>query len=371
MALQYAQDNARTWLFDAAAPFWAGRGVHADGMFVEAFSRTGEPLDSIRRLRVQARQIYSFCEIGRLGWNGPWREIVACATDHLINKGISTNYEFVHAFDSTGAVADDRQDLYNQAFGLFALAHAADALCRRELFDVAQRVLDRLENHWSRLQGGYWEGDITPCPPFRQNPHMHLFEAGLAHYSFTGDPRWKEFATRLAVMFKGRLQDNASGAVTEYFDESWKPLTAPEGIIVEPGHCLEWAWLFEADFGPIRDTATAEQLLGFARRWGICHQRNLAINEVSLNGEVLDGCARLWPQTERLKSAVARHRRTGMEADEQEIIAAYQGLTRYFDPDCPAIWYDKIDEAGQPVDEPSPASSLYHIVCGLSELLKA
>ncbi|KKW94093.1 hypothetical protein YP76_05690 [Sphingobium chungbukense] len=371
MVLQHAQQNAQTWLFEVAAPFWASQGVHADGMFVEAFSREGKPLDNIRRLMVQARQIYSFCEIGRLGWSGPWRETVARATDHLVNRGISSNGEFVHAFDASGVVADDRTDLYNQAFGLFALAHAAEALGRKDLFDLAERVLDRLEDRWSRLQGGYWEGDITPCPPFRQNPHMHLFEAGLAHYNFTGNPRWKEFATRIAVMFKGRFQESASGAVTEYFDENWKPLPPPEGLIVEPGHCLEWAWLFEVAFDPIRCTTTAEQLLGFARKWGICDQRNLAINQVSLSGEVIDGRARLWPQTERLKSAVARHRRTAMEADEQEIVAAYDGLTRYFDPNCPAIWYDKMDETGQPLDEPAPASSFYHIVCAISELLKA
>jgi mannose/cellobiose epimerase-like protein (N-acyl-D-glucosamine 2-epimerase family) len=369
MALSHTQADARTWLFEHAAPFWASRGVHSDGMFVEAFSRTGKCIDNIRRARVQARQIYSFCEIGRLGWTGPWRDTVATATDHLVNKGINEDSEFIHAFDASGAVADDRPDLYNQAFGLFALAHAGEALGRRELFDLAERVLDRLEYRWSKSQGGYWEGAITPCPPFRQNPHMHMFEAGLAHYTFTGNPRWKEFATRIAEMFKGRFQDSASGAVTEYFTEDWKPLPPPEGIIVEPGHCLEWAWLFETAFDPVRDTATAEQLLSFARRWGICNKRGLAINEVSLSGEVIDGRARLWPQTERLKSAVARYRRTGAAQDEQEIVDAYQGLTRYFDHQNPAIWYDKIDEAGLPLDEPAPASSFYHIVCGLSELL--
>lgn len=371
MSLAESQSSARAWLFEHAAPFWSTRGVYADGMFVEAFSRAGAPIDTIRRMRVQARQIYSFCEIGRLGWTGPWREIVAPATDHLVHNGLTHTNEFVHAFGPDGTVTDSRRDLYNQAFGLFALAHAGEALGRKDLFAAAERVLDQLEEQWSRAQGGYWEGEVTPCPPYRQNPHMHLFEAGLALYEFTGNPRWKEFALRIAVLFKGRFQDSGSGAVTEYFDENWRPLPGPEGAIVEPGHCLEWAWLFEVAFEPVRDVATAEQLLGFARRTGICSKRGLAINEVDVMGAVLDGRARLWPQTERLKSAIARHKRTASALDEQEIADAYKGLTRYFDPGNPAIWFDKIDEADQPLDEPTPASSFYHIICSLSELLKA
>jgi len=368
--LSQVRQRAKSWVFEQAAPFWSTKGLHSDGMFVEAFTRTGQPIDEFRRLRVQARQIYSFCEIGRMGWQGPWREVVEGAIAPFIAKGLSAEHQFIHRFNAQGEVIDTRPDLYDQAFGLFALGHAGEALGRKDLFETALKVLDGLEDKWSRMQGGYWEGELTPCPPYRQNPHMHLFEAGLVHYGFTGNPRWKEFATRIGVLFKNRFQ-HESGPVTEYFDENWKPLAGAEGEIVEPGHCLEWAWLFEVSFDPIRDAATAEQLAGFARAHGICARRGLAINEVSLSGAVIDGRARLWPQTERLKAAVARHRRTGAPADEAEIVAAYQGLEKYWDPKNPAIWYDKIDEAGVPIDEPAPASSFYHIVCGLSELFKA
>lgn len=368
--LDFVQNRAKQWLFEEAAPFWADRGVHDDGMFVEAFSPSGEVLDTIRRLRVQARQIYSFCEIGRLGWSGPWREVVARAVVPFTERGLTERKWFINAFDGRGAPSDLRPDLYSQAFGLFALAHAGEMLERRDLLDLAVEVLDSLELHWSRPQGGFWEGEVTACPPFRQNPHMHMFEAALAHYRVTGDPRWKDLATRISTLVRTRFQDTASGAITEYFDENWQPLATAEGRIVEPGHCLEWAWLFEIAFEPIRDIGTAERLLSFARRHGICPRRNMAINEVSLDGSVVDGKARLWPQTERLKSAVARHKRTGTDEDRQEIVDAWNGLERYFAGKPAGLWHDKIDEDGIGIIEPSPASSFYHIVCGLSELLR-
>lgn len=367
-SLYDVQLRARRWLFDVAAPFWSTRGIHNDGMFVEAFTLDGKVVDDFRRLRVQARQIYSFCEIGRLGWEGPWRRVVERALVPLVDRGLTEDQVFINAFDQNGQPIDARKDLYSQAFGLLALAHAGEALGRPDLFELALTVLDTLDEHWSRPQGGYWEGDITACPPYRQNPHMHIFEAALAHYRFTGNPRWMELATHIATLFKGRFQHQL-GPVTEYFDGNWRSLETAEGEIVEPGHCLEWAWLFERASPPLRDACTADQLIGFALRHGIS-PLGIAINEVSVDGSVIDGRARLWPQTERLKAAVAKFERTADDADCIEIANAYLGLEKYFVPSQPALWFDKLDQAGTPILEDVPASSFYHIVGGISELLR-
>jgi hypothetical protein len=41
-----------------------------------------------------------------------------------------------------------------------------------ELFAVAEELCDVLEKSWRLPHGGYYEGEIAVCPPFRQNPHM-------------------------------------------------------------------------------------------------------------------------------------------------------------------------------------------------------
>lgn len=368
--LAQAQAHARHWLFDVAAPLWSNVGVLQDGMFSERINLDGTPATNMdRRMRVQARQIYSFATIGALGWTGPWREVTERAVNLLIERGRRDDGMFVHTFDPRGDVNNTALDLYNHAFGLFALAHAARALSRPDLCDIADGICARMMKEWWRPQGGFWEGELTPCPPYRQNPHMHMFEAALINHQVTGNPHWRALADRLAELFLSSFQDKTSGAVTEYFDENWIALPGDTGRIVEPGHCFEWAWLFEMGFGDGEGIGTSDQLVGFARKYGIDNKLGVAINEVMLEGATLDGGARLWPQTERLKAAVARYNRLRSAEEADEVVAAYNGLWLYLDVATPGTWRDRMNADGSWVEEASPTSSFYHIVCGVSELI--
>lgn len=366
--IETTKQNAKKWLFEIAAPVWSTKGVHNDGMFVEEFNHDGTPIDNFRRLMVQARQIYSFTELGRLGWRGDWKSIVENALPHFL-RGINSDNSFIHTFDSEAKIQDSRLDLYDQAFGLFALGNAGEALGREDLFEQAIISLGVLNVKWARDVGGYWEGEITPCPPYRQNPHMHMFEAALANYNFTKNPIWLETQKKIMATFVGKFQQSC-GAVTEYYDENWKPLDGVQGQIVEPGHCFEWAWLFDIGFENGEGVKTAEELGGFARKFGICPIRKIAINEVSTNGEIIDNKARLWPQTERLKAACARYKRTKTQEDATEIMQSYNGLEKYFAADIQGFWHDKMNPDGTFIIEPVKASSFYHITCAISELLR-
>lgn len=311
--------------------------------------------------------------MGRLGCIGNnsynYVDIIEGALKHFIQKGINKDGFFIHTFGPDADVLDTRLDLYDQAFGLFALGHAGDALKRDDLFDLAEKSLNVLNDKWSRPEGGYYEGEITPCPPYRQNPHMHMFEAALANYNFSGRQIWLDNLNKIGKTFVSKFQQPC-GAVTEYFDKNWRPLDGQEGQIVEPGHCFEWAWLF--DIAPIDGggVKTAEELGGFARKYGICPNRGVAINEVSINGEIIDDKARLWPQTERLKAACARYNRTKSDEDATEIANAWNGLEKYFATDIDGFWHDKMNPDGSFIVEPVKASSFYHIVCAIGELLR-
>ncbi|MDE2410463.1 MAG: AGE family epimerase/isomerase [Sphingomonadales bacterium] len=367
--VEAAQNHARSWLFGRAAPLWSSEGVCPDGLFAERIALDGRRVELPRRFMVQARQIFSFITMGQLGWEGPWREIVTRVVDVLIDRGRREDGLFVHLFDPSGAVCDSRLDLYNHAFGLFALGHAATALDRPDLLAVASDVMDRLNADWRRPEGGFWEGEITPCPPYRQNPHMHMFEAGLALHRAGGGERWIELVRELGELHARRFREPRSGAVCEYFDRDWQRQPGANGAIVEPGHCLEWAWLFEMGLPEGEGLPLADGLSGFALEHGICPDRGVAINEVDLDGAIVDAGARLWPQTERLKCAVARYRRLGGEDRKLEILQAYSGLSAYLDTATPGTWYDRWEADGSWVAEAAPASSFYHIMGGISELL--
>ena len=297
--------------------------------------------------------------------------MVHANVDFLVARGRRADGFYVHRFDHKGSVFDARADLYDQAFMLLAFAYAGRALQRPDLFETAEDLGDALERNWRLPHGGYHEGEIALCPPYRQNPHMHLLECFMALHGASGAARWRWHAEHIARLCVGSFIHADSGALLEYFDLNLKPVAGEEGQVVEPGHCFEWTWLFErlAQWDMPEATLISDGMTRFARRHGLDRERGVAINEVLTTGAIRNPAARLWPQTERLKAALARFRRTGDEEERSEATEAYAGLAKYFDTPARGAWRDKLKADGAWIEEPAPGSSMYHITGALAELI--
>jgi mannose-6-phosphate isomerase len=87
----------------------------------------------------------------------------------------------------------------------------------------------------------------------------------------------------------------------------------------------------------------------------------VAVNALWDDFSVRDANARLWPQTEHLKAALA----LGSEA---EALRAAQGLAQYLDTPARGAWRDKLGPDATFVDEPAPATSFYHLMVAILEL---
>ena len=107
-ALEDCAVRARAWLFSEAAPLWCDPVRRAHGLFAEALGGNGIPLRVAHRVRVQARQIYSFCALGKLGWSGDWRTPVGETLDVLLTRGRRKDGFFIHTFDVHGQPEDTR-----------------------------------------------------------------------------------------------------------------------------------------------------------------------------------------------------------------------------------------------------------------------
>ena len=84
--------------------------------------------------------------------------------------------------------------------------------------------------------------------------------------------------------------------------------------------------------------------------------------------------ARLWPQTERLKAALILSETAQGETRARylaEALSASHGLLAYLRTPVPGLWRDKLLPDGTFVEEPAPASSLYHIICAIASLKQA
>jgi mannose/cellobiose epimerase-like protein (N-acyl-D-glucosamine 2-epimerase family)/glycosyltransferase involved in cell wall biosynthesis len=353
------------WLFNVALPFWWKDGAdHVRGGFHEAISLDGRPLARPHRARVIARQAFSYCEAGRLGWQGSWREAQCHALVYFRKHFVTADATVVSVVDLDGNVGDARFDLYNQAFALLAYASGhrtfgeADGWRRQA---VALRTT--LEHSYAHPLGGFVE-DAAGALPQRSNPHMHLLEAALAWIAVDDDPGWRRLADGVAALCLEKFIDPASGALREFFAANWSPAPGVEGRVCEPGHHYEWAFLLDRWArltGRSKPEAVA-RIIAFADSHGLDARRGVAVNAVLADGSIHDPVARLWAQAERVRAYLA-HR----HADDQ-VAAAVKGLRRFLATPTPGVWFDQLAPDGVFVHEPARATSLYHIIGAVAEL---
>jgi mannose/cellobiose epimerase-like protein (N-acyl-D-glucosamine 2-epimerase family) len=371
--LRHAAESARAWLFEHALPVWWERGYdHAARAFHERLELDGgatapEP----RRMRVQARQTVVYALAGRMGWSGPWREAVEAGVDILLRRALRPDGGTRHLLGPDGALLDDRRDLYDAAFVLLALSEAARALDKRaDLVDAATRLEGWIHSHWDHAEGGFDEGEVRPSPPRRQNPHMHLLEALLSIYETTGEAIHFERAGDLAHLFRDKLFDETHGALPEFYDEAWRPMSDRLGRIVEPGHHFEWCWLLHRwrALGGGDLTAQAERLRAHGEAHGLLN--GAACDQILIDGRPLKQTARLWPQTERLKANLVRYEATGDADTARAALEAHDMIRAFCDTPTPGLWYDLRAPDGAFVREPARASSFYHLALALGELIR-
>lgn len=359
------------WLFEAALPLWARAGVDpATGGFHEALAPDGTPTPSPRRARVQARQVYVFAEAGRLGWGGDWRALVERGTERYVRDFRRPDGLFRAVTAPDGTALDDTALLYDQAFALFGLCHAWRALGRPEhLRRLALDVLDAVEGERSHPRFGFEEGRPRVLP-LLANPHMHLLEAALTWMEADDDPRWLGLGATVARAAGEAFIEPGSGAVREYYDGDWAPAAGERGRLFEPGHQYEWAWLLDRwarARGEDWDGRLAP-MLALAEARGIDPRRGSLVAEVLVDGGVRDPVSRLWPHTERIKALAALGPRLLPDTWRDGLDRTAAVLASYLDVPRRGLWRDKLGADGAFVDEPSPASSFYHILGAITAL---
>lgn len=385
-SVKEAQAWARHWLFAHALPLWWEQGAdHASGGFHDALDATGKPVAAAKRLRVQARQVYVYARAGQLGWPGPWREAVRHGSRFMLqhyrrNDGL---------FRPTPDAVDEAIDLYDQAFVLLALAKLhemerqdmpADVTLPSAL-ETARTLMTALRQQLAHPQQGFEEARPRRLP-LRANPHMHLLEAMLAWVEAGVHDEFAETAREIVALAVSRMIDPVSGALAECFDGDWSASCREGEQGREPGHHFEWAYLLQrADVWLGGNTRTVQQgLERFAMTSGVDAKRGVAVFALRPDGSLLDARARLWAQTERFRLALLRlnelrlsEQRLNEAAEhpsaEAAVLEAFATLRRFLDVPRPGLWQEWMEADGRFAVGPSPASSFYHLMSALGDLL--
>jgi mannose-6-phosphate isomerase len=370
-AAQAAAGRLKAWLADAAYPVWAEVGFDpATGRFREKIAQDGVPLDLPSRGRVPPRQIYAFSVAPSLGWTGDAAAVVRQGLQTFLRDHQRTD-GLIRPLGSPDDGASDARpvELYDQAFALFGLAAAhpfVDGGLERAAIALRLAIRAKL----SHPAGGF-QAAWPPRTPLESNPHMHLFEACLAWAALSPDPAWQAMAEEIVDLARSRFIDPQRGVLREFFADDWRPAEGLPGRIVEPGHQFEWAWLLLQWSSATGDTdlrRTGLRLIELAETHGVDADRGVAVDALLEDHSLHAPTARLWPQTERLKAAALAARLTGDPAYWTMAARAAEGLELYFDTPVPGLWRDRMTADGAFVEEPAPASSLYHIVLAVAVL---
>lgn len=356
---------AERWLADSALPIWWQAGAdHTHGGFYEKLSLAGVPSDEPRRFRVQVRQLYVYAEARQYSLFQEAHEAVEHALKAIL-PCFDPERGFPRLLTADNKVADTTFDIYDNAFGLYGLAAAYRVTGDKQLVDMAKRLVEILDTQHKHPIAGY----IEPLP-LRANPHMHLFEVFMLWAEVTEDEFWYDHARAMAQLCVERFFDRKTNTLREFFDLSWQVFPGPQGDQVEPGHHYEWAWLLERwkllsgeDY-----TDVADALFDWAESNGVDRTRGVAVDEMSADGRIIKATARQWPQTERLKAALARWSRTQDEAALQVALTSMQALQLYLSTPQEGLWHDMMQEDGTFKSGPAWASSFYHYMCAFIEL---
>lgn len=364
--------NFKLWFIGRALPLWASRGVDPEtGAHFERFNSNGA-LDQgcDLRVRVQARQVFSYAMACHLGWSTKSYQIAEQIFRFLLScRRSSGEYVFVRLLRPDLTVADSDQDLYDHAFILLACAWLYKATSLGDALVVADGVQEFLERELASPYGGWVEGNYAHRFR-RQNPHMHLFEAYLSLYEATGCIRWLDLSRHILELFKKVFFDESTQTVRELFDSDWGILGGGLSDVIEPGHMFEWVWLLR-NYQRLSGHDTgfyADALYEKAYKIGYCEDTGLIYDEVWVSGCPKSKSTRLWVMTEFIKANIAQAEYGQPQCGKRALLAVGTLMTAYVKDIQEGLYIDQVKSDMSLKNDSCMASSMYHLMLACREV---
>lgn len=286
-----------------------------------------------------------------------------------------------------GEIEDPTVMAYGQAFVLLARAHAHRiGLCSAA--DVAL-AFDIMEALFYRVSDQAYADEInsegTLIDYRGQNANMHMCEACLAAYAFTGERRYLQRAQSLIERFMFGLAETSGGLIWEHFRQDWSidwdynrdnpgNIFKPWGF--QTGHQTEWAKLLLIAHGHAPDAryparAVALQDAAWLHGWD-------ATNGGLIYGfdpecRPCDTDKYFWVQAESFASAWRLWRVTGETRFREQYLQLWRWSWLHLVDHVHGAWFRILSaNGGKLEDTKSPAGKVdYHTMGACWDVMEA
>lgn len=349
-ALTDLAERARAELINDILPFWTEHAFDDDGWL------RGAVLDDLtvddsrpRHAVIAARMLWTFAIAAR-DLPELRRELEATgakALELVLGDFWDEQYGGVYwALGADRAVAEDRKQVYAQAFAIYGLSQWHQLTGDERAIDAAWRLFELLEVHArDRASGGYVEAlsrrwgplaDTALSPkdlsvPKSMNTNLHVLEAYTTLLRVTGDARVREALHALLAVSLDRIVAFAPFAHCElFFDMNWRSHVDT----VSYGHDIEASWLlwdaWEALVGAgIVDNRLAERtrsaallLADAVREHGL--DADGAVMYEGTPAGVVNDQKHWWPQAEGVVGWLNAFQLAGREEDRAAALGAWK-----------------------------------------------
>ena len=365
------KSRAKEWLWQAFETWSEKAWDDGQGGFVEQLDLEGNPdRGADRRVRVQARQVYSFAQAIELGWpeTDTAKSLIERGLDYLDTRLRHPEGGWVHIIAADGTPSDQRRDLYDHAFIILAGSAAYKATGSALGLKIAQDAMAFVDTQLKDQSLGGWLEALPATLPRRSNPHMHMLEAMLAYHDATGDLAALDRAGECVTLFEKYFFDPATNVMSEFFQQDWSTVETPVETVFEPGHHYEWATLLS-----MHESVSGHDSLSWRRRLiryadanGLNAETGLAMNARRANGEITNANSRLWHQLEMFRAYLLH---PGVASRAKAGALLEQIFEVYLDQGPVGGWIDEVDASGAPIAKAVPASMLYHAVTAFAPLI--
>jgi mannobiose 2-epimerase len=310
----------------------------------------------------------------RILWTYSSAALKLQSEEYLTEARRAKAYIFSHFFDelyggtywmlnADGSPADDKKQIYSQAFFIYALTEYYRASGDEEALDRAKELFRLIEQHsFDSLKNGYMEAysrDWVLLEDLRlsekdanekktMNTHLHILEAYSNLYRVWKDDTLARQLMNLIDLFLEKIIDPVSGHLNLFFDEEWRCKSTLHSF----GHDIEASWLLVEAALVLGDEAMRRKLrpvtlrITDAATEGL-NDRGALINERDWASGHRDERCDWWPQAEAVIGFFNAWQLTGKDDWLTKAGNSWQFIKQHLIDRDQGEWYWSVSPEGE------------------------